>query len=77
MIDVCRTGDSFNWQMGAWGSTQYRETIRELTPVRFTSPEDLNQPVKNPKTIEVSVIAKTRKKQCYLNVLNHQYIVKK
>ena len=29
------------------------------------------------QTIEVSIIGKTRKKHCYLNVLNHQYIVKK
>ena len=49
MDEVCRTEDSFSWQMGALRSSQYEEKMMEVTSVPLDSPEDLIQQAKNLK----------------------------
>ena len=48
--EVCRTRDSFSWQMETYGSVQYGAKIVELTSVPLNSPEDLIQQAKNLKS---------------------------
>ena len=47
--EVCRTEDSFSWQMEALRSSQFEEKMMEVTSVPLDSPEDLIQQAKNLK----------------------------
>ena len=56
--EICKTGDSFSWQMGALRSSQYWEKMMEVTSVPLDSLEDLIQQAKNLK--ESSLGSKVR-----------------